>query len=353
MIILKEVKIKYDHLDHILKEKVQDIRFSNNINVIIDLKEIFRKLFRPNVIEDSDIVPARVEELSSDIINIISHYRNYFYKAGKYTSFYFLYSKSECALMKARFADYKKEYYETVLNNKEEPKKVNLVKKTIEVIDKVINNVPNSMFIDTSNFDEFVVAKFLVQQTNPNELNFILSNDEVMVQLIDNHTFVIDMKSNSSKLLDTKNAVQVFSKTKTEITSNLSGLYAALTGTRRYNLFSIPKFAEKKSIHLIEKLIKKDKLVDRSYIDFPLKLESLDSTDSLEKILIDNFVSIKNNYDIVTGNSVLYAKTDEMKIMFNKPVSMHSWNYFLDLNAKVFTRYPLSLDMLLRGETVK
>jgi hypothetical protein len=353
MIILKEIKIRYDHLDSILKDKLQDIRFSNSVNIIVDLKEVFRKLFRPNVLEESEVTPARVEELSSDIINIVSHYRNYFFKNGKYSSFYFFYSKSECDLMKVKYPDYKKEYYDSVLRSTEEPKKVSLVRKTVEILDKILNNVPNCMFIDTSKYDEFVMSKFLVQKTNSNEINIILSNDEIMAQLIDSHTFMLNIKSNSTHLLDTANALQVFTKTKTELSANLAGLYSAITGTRRYDLPNIPKFAEKKTLLAIEKLVKKDKILDKSYVEFPLTLNLLDANDNIEKVILSNFEQIKNNYNIITGNDVLYTHTSDITTMFNKTKAVYNWNYFLDLNAKVFTRYPLSLDMLLKGETIK
>jgi len=353
MIIFKEVKIRYDYLDTILKEKVQDIRFGNTVNIIVDLKEVFRKLFRPNVLEDSEVTPARVEELSSDVINIVSHYRNYFYKAGKYTSFYFLYSKSECNLMKIKYSDYKKEYYNEILKSSDEPKKANLVKKAVEISSKILNNVPNCTFIDTSEFDELVVSKFLISKTNPNEINIILSNDEVMCQLLDNHTFMIDIKSNSSKLITTKNAITVFTKVKTDISSNLIPLFAALTGTRRYSLFSIPRFAEKKAINVIEKLYKKDLLIDKSYVEFPIEYGHLSTSDNTEKLLAENLENIKKNYEIVTGNSLLYSKMSDLTVLLNRAETVYTWNYFLDLNAKVFTRYPLSLDMLLKGETIR
>jgi hypothetical protein len=353
MIIFKEVKIRYEHLDIILKEKLQDIRFSNSVNIIIDLKEITRKLFRPNVMDESEVTPAKVEELSSDIINIVSHYRNYFYKGGKYSSFYFLYSKSECDIMKSKYLDYKKDYYSNVFHSKDEPKKSSMVKKAIEIVDRIVNNIPNCMFIDTSKYDEFVITKFLVQKTNPNELNFILSNDEIMAQLINSHTFVLDIKSNSTKLVEQNNALSTFSKTSTSLSSNLTGLYAAITGTRRYNLPSIPKFAEKKTVSALEKLVKNEKILDKEYIEFPLKLDILNMNDNIEKVVATNIEQIKSNYSIISGNDVLYTHTSDITVMFNKTKPVYNWNYFLDLNAKVFTRYPLSLDMLLKGETIK
>ena len=111
MVIFNEAKPKYEKLDELLEEYIQDIRLSNQVNIIIDLKEILKKFFRPDVTSDNFSHRALIEEISSDIINTVGHYRNYFYKKGKYTNFYFLYSYEKCEKLIAENPNYKKDYY--------------------------------------------------------------------------------------------------------------------------------------------------------------------------------------------------------------------------------------------------
>lgn len=49
MVIFNEAKPKYEKLDELLNDQLQDIRFSNQVNIIIDLKEVFKKFFRPDI----------------------------------------------------------------------------------------------------------------------------------------------------------------------------------------------------------------------------------------------------------------------------------------------------------------
>ena len=92
MVIFNEAKPKYEKLDELLENYNQDIRLANQVNVIIDVKEITKKFFRPDVSSNIFSEKALKEEISSDLINTIGHYRNYFYKKGKYTNIFLLYS---------------------------------------------------------------------------------------------------------------------------------------------------------------------------------------------------------------------------------------------------------------------
>jgi len=350
MIIFKEIKLRYDYLDIILDEKLKDIRFANTVNVVVDLKEILRKVFRPDILDERDINSETIEELSSDIIGIVSHYRNYFYKQGKYSSFFFLYSSTECKVMIAKFPDYKKEYYRKYFNDPARLKKIDLVKKAVMISEKILNKVPNCQFIDTSQFDEFVVAKFLVNKIPTNEMTFILSSDEIMAQLINKHTFLIDMKSDDSTLLIEENAVKTLYKRETPISSKLISLVSAIMGTKRYSLNELPRVGPFRSIKAVERLLDEHKLINTEYLTFPVVKEVLDTKNTYEKLLYDNFNSIKENFEMIRSDDVLYSNNANITVLFNKPKQTFSTNYFLELDAKVFTNFPIHIDMLLKGE---
>ena len=105
MVIFNEAKPKYTKLDELLEMYLNDIRFSNQVNIIVDVKELIRKFFRPDIIIDNRNRRSLIEEISSDIINTLGHYRNYFYKKGKYTTFYFLYSFDKCQTLLSENSD--------------------------------------------------------------------------------------------------------------------------------------------------------------------------------------------------------------------------------------------------------
>jgi hypothetical protein len=350
MIIFKEIKVKYEYLDVILEEHLRNIRYSNNVNVIIDLKEVVRKVYRPDILDENSITNETIEELSSDIIGIAAHYRNYFYKNGKYSSIFFFYSGKECSIMKAKFPDYKKEYYQKYLYDPERAIRRGLIEKAVNISDKIINKVPNCQFIDSSDYDEFVMTKFLVQQIPKNEFTLILSNDEVMAQLISSNVSIINMKSTNSDLLTETNAVSKIFKKDTNISSKLVSLVSALIGTQHYSLYNIPNVGPHRAIKAVEHLLNTGKIMDTEYITFPIKVEKLDAKNTIEKMLIEHYDGIKKNYEIIRADDVLHSNQTNIKIKFNKPIQTYSTNYFLELNAKVFTNHPISIDMLLKGE---
>jgi len=356
LIVFKEVKVKYEHLDTILKERLQDIRLSSSVNVIIDLKELFRKIFRPGTLPDSPDIPLLIEELAADVINTIAHYRNYLYKKGKYSSFYLLYSKNECEIMKAKEANYKREYYDKYFHNKAADKevgyKIDATKKVVELLEKIVNNVPNSMFIETSQFDEYTVSRFLVEKTNTNELNIILSNDELFMQLLNDHTVMINMKSVTTELITKENAMKVLLGKENKVSIQLLPLIAAMTGTERYSLPNVKRFGPHKTFTVVEKLLDDRIILNQSYVDFPLKKEYFKSSEKSGQAILDAFDQVKNNYTVIINNDVFYSKQTDLTVLFNKTKAKYSWDYFLELNAKIFTRYPLNLDMLIKGESI-
>lgn len=350
MVIFREIKIKYDHLDIILEDQLRNIKYGNNVNVIIDLKEMIRKVYRPDMLDEDNITRSDIEELSSDIIGIASHYRNYFYKHGKYTSLYFLYSTSECKIMQDKFADYKKEHYEKYFNDPERGNRHSLVKKAIKISKSILNKVPNCQFIDSSDYDEFVMTKFLIQRAPGNELTLILSNDEIMAQLIKDNVYMIDLKSIHSSLLTQENAISKLFKRSTPLSSNLISLVASILGTQRYSLHKIDQVGPYRAIKAIERLLETEKIMDTDYLTFPVKKESLDIKNTYERMIFDNYDQIVENFGIIRGDDILYSNQTNIKIKFNKPKQTFSASYFLELNAKIFTTYPISIDMLLKGE---
>ena len=352
MIIFNEAKPKYDKLDELFDEYINNIKFSNQINIIVDVKEVSRKFFRPDTMKTDSRHRLLIEEISSDIINIISHYRNYFNKKGKYTNFYFLYSFKECTKMKEKFSDYKKEYYEKYFNDSDE--RSDIIKRAIEVVQKVVSVVPHAYFIETSNYDEFVYTKYIVENilNKNNELNLLLSNDDIFYQLINNHTILLNLKGIRSFLATEKNAVSILTKKENiNLSPNSIPLILSLSGDKKYSFKSIPSVAIVKATQIVEKLVEEGKAQDVNSIEIPLDFTKLNSNNKNDKKIILNTDLIRENYKLIRADEMLYAHKSEIENKFiGYKKKTGSIKYFQELNAKIFNTYPLMLDMLLKGE---
>lgn len=353
MIILNEAKPKYEKLDELLQSQLLDIRFSQQVNIFVDVKEITKKFFRPDISPQTQKPGLLIEEISADIINIISHYRNFFYKKGKYTSFYFLYSSKKCDEMIKLIPDYKKEYYEKYFDSEENEFKIKIIEKVIAIVKKVINYVPNCKFIDTSDYDELVYGKYLVGLTNPNEINLVLTNDQIMFQLINKHTFVLNLKGIKSKLITMENCIkELVGDDEVQATSNMLPLVLALAGNKKYAFKNIPSIATIKAVNIVENLLEKNLAIDIDSIDIPIQYPDLDESDKLQKVLIQNREKIAENYRLIRNDILLYSHESSLAANISIPKKTVGLNMFLDLNAKIFTTYPILLDMLLKGEKI-
>ena len=62
---------------------------------------------------------------------------------------------------------------------------------------------------------------------------------------------------------------------------------------------------------------------------------------------------LKKTYGVYTGNTILYSNKNDIATLFNKVKSVRTWDYFLELNSKIFVNFPLMLEMMMKGETLK
>lgn len=351
MVIFNEAKPKYEKLDELLEEYIQNIRFSSQVNIIIDLKEILKKFFRPDVCSEVFSQKALIEEISSDILNTIGHYRNYFYKKGKYTNFYILYSTERCEKLLAINPDYKKEYYEKYFNNEDE--KVAIIKRAVAAVEVVSKVVPHCYFLNTSKYDEFIYAKYIKSTTKENELTLILSNDDLFAQLLDKHTIALNIKGIKSELMTEKNALNVITK-KDEYTlsSNMIPLILALGGHKKYSMKGLPSIAFKKACNIVESLVEREVVKDAGSINIPIEFSKLDANNKLDRSIIENKDAIIEAYKFIRGDELLYSNKLIIAADFVFKKNIGTVNYFKDLNSKIFVSYPLQVEMILKGEDI-
>lgn len=348
MILFNEAKPKYDKLDELVESPIlENIRFSNKVNMIIDLKEIIRKYYRPDIDMTNINRKALIEELSSDMINTIGHWRNYFAKKGKKTKFYILYSFEKCSEIISELNDYKKDYYNEFLNPENERySPINSAAKILFEISKVI---PGSKMVDTSKTDEFVYAKFICTKLPTNEATIILSNDDVFYQLINDNTFVISIKGIKSELFDKDSVIEKITGKDIKLSVNVLPMILSLTGTKRYSYRSVPGVALIKATNIVSKLLEREKMVDTDSMEVPIDFDKLSEKDKLEKLLIDNKDQIIENYKFIRADEIMFKNKLLLLTDLVSDRKQGTANYFLQLNEKFFVRYPLNIDMLLNG----
>lgn len=373
MIVLNEAKPKYEKLDEILEEKLTNIRFLNQVTIIIDLKEILRKFFRPDISAKNYNTKTLIEEISADVMNTVGHYRNYFYKKGKYTNFYILDSMSKSSELDSFYPGYREEFYEkysdiisTVPEDMTRSEFENMLpendfkryicQKVRSVISIVAKMFPHVYPINTSDVGDVVYSKLIIENTKSNELIFIVSNDEIMFQLVSDNVSVITPKGIKSELITNKNLYQIVSKKddlKTELSIGLYPLVLSLAGVKKHSIKNVQGIGFYKAIVLVESLLKLERIENVASIAIPIQYSSLNDKIKGERIIIENKDLINLNYNIIKGDIFLNRNK---KLLLNKITADHYRKYLKDdikkLNEKIFTTVSLQFDMLLRGEKI-
>ena len=353
MIVLNDAKPKYSKLNEILEPLLTNITFTNQVSVVIDIKDVLRKFFRPDI-PITENTSLTIEEVASDIINVIGHYRNYFFKNGKRSRFYLLYSEEECREITSQYPDYRYEYYQSRFYSEENAQKINIVKKAIFVISKVCEIIPNVLYINTSDFDELVYFKKIVENTPKNELIFLLSNDYLLYQALDNHTFAITIEGIRSELISKNTAIsRILRKDDFSFSANMLGTLFTIAGLQKYNIGNISGFGNIRAATIIDTLLKSKRIFDCPSIEFPIDFHDLDEENKLDAIFLAYEDFIKENYELVTRNlaTIKHSHIVDSRIKYISKTGTIG-NLFLEINAKIFLRYPLNITMLVKGEIV-
>lgn len=249
------------------------------------------------------------------------------------------------------YPEYKKDYYEKYFNTTDE--KTGFINKAAQVIEKVCSVIPHTIFVNTSKFDEFVYAKYIKSNIPQSDIILILTNDDVLFQLIDNHTFVLNLKGIKSQLLTSKNCISILTKKEEyNFTTALLPFVLSLSGNKKYSFKSISSVALVKACNITQHLLENGKLVDAESIEFPIEFLKLDPKNKLEKLLLDNKDQIIQNYKFITGNEIYYKN----KLLISTDVlnnkQLNNKIYFAELNSKIFSMFPLQIDMILKGESL-
>lgn len=351
-----EAKPRYELLDAMLEPYLTNLKFKQTVNVIIDLKQVYRKIFRSSYVletSDNNVLAIEAQRISSDILNIIGHYRNYFYKQGKYSNFYFVYSNNVCEYLQVMNQQYKSDFYKKYVINDDKTaenyNKILMLKKVTKALSRLVDELPHCKFIDSSKYDEMVYMKGIISISGKNTLNVILSNDEVLYQLVNPDVVCLNISGIDTKLIDTKSLYDIIG-IKTKLSYGLYNVILSIAGSKKYSISGVKGISYKKAVKILEQLVNNQKLYNTKYDNFPIVLETLNPDDKNEQELITNYNLIEQNFKLFTLSDVFNEKHIELNIECEINEKAVCTSIFERLNNTLFTDYPLDLQKMLKGE---
>lgn len=345
-----ESKIRYDVFDSLISPYLKDARYANEINVIVDLREIFSKMFR--IESDIENMDTRLvsQMIAGNIISIIGHYRWFFSNKTerlsrgedpKYTNFFILYSERVPEIFRKVNPEYASHFEEKYVNA--DSKIAGYIKMAVELAKSVIEYIPHATYVDCSDFDVPCYLAQIANTTSPNVLNLVLSNNKLLGSFINNHTIMANIKGKNSSILTMTNIVKEVTGGKYDFSNQLLPVLLSMTGYERYNIDGIRGIGAIKAGKIISKALENGALADTVYYQPPFNLIK-------DKNIESNIDLLNRNYRIFMPIEVSLANQTTINNKLHTPDLATTAEEFQRVSDEIFPDMPLNTAALLSGE---
>jgi len=337
--------------------KRYDLKAEKEVTIFIDYFDLLNQLYNgENLDEISSIKYSDRLTIASHVINMISHYRHFFFsRLGIYTNFYIYASFKKDDDILAFNPEYKKEFYTKRLNLKDQTYGVmnSISLNTLKIVRTFLSYVPHAYLINTMNKDYSVLPYYIIHnKDNPNNLlNIIISNEEVYYQdTLDDKTIILDNRVQRSKIITKENLYDILlDKSKTvnpEELTILPELYTAiepLVANKKIGLKSVKRMGYAKAIKYIQNKVNNNEISNIEYSNPDTVLECLNDLNNEEKEIYKmNMKSINHKY--------LSSIYDYSPIVESQIVDRFDPEGIRKTNEIYFAKNPVLLDFLFDGE---
>lgn len=168
--------VKYNVLDYLIPYAYKGSN-TNQLNIFIDLYGIYKTILSRH----TQIVIGDQTSITTNIINICAHYRNYFKYFGVYTKFFIISSFNVPKYNTSIYPEYNKTIVEK-LNVKSIKKILDI---NISLLELICPYLPDIFFIKSEE-ESSMVMNHIMNKENPNIQSLIISKDIYVAQLCAN-----------------------------------------------------------------------------------------------------------------------------------------------------------------------
>ena len=355
--LINHKKIKYSILKELIAEYMVGVK---EVNCFLSLDMILKTFYsiKPDEVSES-LASANPNALSSEIINVVAHYRHYFWSRYHVPSNYFIYYSFDMADYCCEHClTYKESYYNKRMGNTEiqEYKIINEnIEFNLNLIKLITEYLPNIYFINTGSLEPAVLPQLLISKNKPKETihNFVFTTNKNEYQMVNNpYTTVISVNGDDSKVYTSHNLMYSLVKgtkdadARKEIIRKVSSKFyiptLAISGYKSYDIKGCKGYGTVKVLKLISKLLKENKISDIDYT-------TLD--DILQYFPNSDIQLINNNYYVLNLKNLVQNISNKEYINIKKQINNKSDNMSLmEINSKYYESNPLMLIELMEGE---
>lgn len=365
MIILEKIlhskKLSYEKLTPLMKDYITLNKLNRNtttVNIFIDFYDVMKSVYNPKTLNLLDNMKQDERlMIASEVINMVSHYRHFFYsRMNMFSNIYFFYSNEKSTFHLNINENYKKDFYDKRISKycSENFKVINrIIESNIKLIKGFLEYVPHAYFINTGDLEPAVLPFHIIKnRVNENDFNVIISNDQIQYQnlIYNDKTIILELRGEKSRIVSSENVFEILlEKSKKDyndlsIFPDLIPVINGFSGNSQYNINGYKNMGIIRAMTFVQKCLDENVLGNYEYLD----LDELKSTlktklkdDELDKFL-DNFKMLShyyidscNIYDIVLEKQLI-DRIDARSVRY--------------INEKYFNKYPILIDFCFEGE---
>lgn len=349
--IINSKKIKYSVLQPIIQSNLPND--TKEVSVFISLECILKQFYNPKVNEimNSLEIPEKYL-LSSELINVVAHYRHFFWSRYGIPSTYFVYYSTEKAVYNMLEVDeFRKHHYEKRVDNSLEYGSVNnMIRENLKLSNLLSEYLPNIYFIDTKDLEPAALAEFIISNNKDAGLtNIVLSNNPIDYQLVNqDRTFAITLQSDNSKVIRKENLMDVFLKdSKKKTTTPLSPFFYvpiyAISGHKSFNVTGLKGMGKLKTISLLEKGLLDGTVTNSEYKTLAPLTKKLFAKKEASQV--------NSNFNVLSYSNLVQRMSPKQLDNIKDQIENKSDNQSLmQINSEYYEKYPMMLIELCEGE---
>lgn len=301
---LHSAKLNYLRLGQTLSKLIHTERLLENkdtINLYIDVFSVMKNLYKSEL--EDQISNVNIYDrymLVSEIINIVGHYRHFFYsRLKKYTNVILFYSDKESSYCTNILPEYKTNYYNKYIRFGNENKASNrILMNTISLVKSFMEYIPHAYVINTGTVEPRGYIRYLIDETPKEEYNLIITNDQLYYDMIGykNNISILHLKGENSKNIYMGNVYEYLTKEiKKEIdfpSNYLIPLVLSYKNNSTLNITYGKRSGIYKAIKNVNDLIESNKLST-----------SIEYNPETLKLIIQDF-ELLDNYKVVSSKNL-------------------------------------------------
>lgn len=350
--IINMFKIKFVVLDKIISEKITS---GEHINIFVNLETIFDRLYVYNTTKDviKDLRGSERISLSSEIINLISHYRYYFNKTFGVTSTFFLYygnTKPSYNCSVYSFYDYSS-FERKAMNNTNHHEANLYIEDNLNLVKVVIDYIPDCYYIDTDDIEKSLVPYYIIEahcSQHRHHVNLILSRDVYDLQFPTRpNTFVLHLDRDDSVLIGKDDIWAFYSKVNqinqdTFLAPELISLVYSLAGVKTRNIKGIHMVGAARAIKFIERMVSNGDIAN----------SLLQDVERLNDILNPKYAGVViPNFQIIDLAHQYLQLTTRQKYNVDKALETNKYDLeaLMSLNVEYYAQNPIEINRVFRG----